>query len=138
MTDAEELFRSVLGTKPVVLSKDGEARRAAIRTQLTQVVVRQRRARTAVRTGVSLAVAIGLLLAWLSHREDDPHAKVEMIRDQPGLVALVRVLPSSGVTIERIGDDQLVELLATTERPAGLVRLSGKLLLAPHDGLDSD
>lgn len=138
MTDAEVLFRSVLGTTGVVLSKEGEARRAAMRTQLTQVVVRQRRVRAAVRTAVSLTVALGLLLAWLAHREEDPHAKVEIVHDQPGMVALVRALPPSTVTIERIGDDQLVDLLASTEHPAGLVRLPGKLLLAPHAGFDTD
>ena len=141
------------------LSPEGEARRAAIRADLMSRVertVRARRRRRRAVTGtvvLTLIVGAGWLTAGFVHRSTPSGGVGAPSGIGPGAVSQSPD-PRGPVVIERsatridpadvaIGDDELLDLLASLGRPTGLARIHGRTILtsavtdnareAPHD-----
>jgi hypothetical protein len=138
----------------LALSPAGEARREAMLRGLRAAVVRRRRRRAAFRRGALAGAACVLLAGVLINRDtaaprppasppeavhgEPPaprpivlaNARLETVRDAPGILERVAVgdrpIPPSAFT----DDEGLLSALAAAERPAGLVRFAGGVVLA--------
>lgn len=133
------------------LSAVGNARRSAMRSLLTQRVVRRRRVRRAIQAGLALALTGGLAWAWPARSEQPeraPNPGVTMsqaefsfvrpalassattVRDDASLLARWRVDTEPTLEIARVDDAQLLDLLHASPHPQGFVRVGARVLLA--------
>ena len=141
------------------LSAEGRARRDAIRDELAARVpleaARRRRRRAATRAaGVAAILAIAAGAWWWGSRPgatpaptpSDPIAQapgpaepgIEIVRVQtrPGIAERYAVNPT--VRAERIGDEELLALLAENGTPTGLVRTPDRVYLTSEIGDDEE
>jgi hypothetical protein len=142
------------------LSPAGEARREAMLRDLKAAVTRRRRQRMALRVAALGGAACLLLAAVLPGRPEAPrrwpaageavrterpapllelaNARLEMVRDSAGILERVAVgdRPISPSTFT--DDEGLLASLAAAERPAGLVRFEGGVVVAYHGGARPD
>lgn len=135
----------------VGLSAAGEARRGEMLGVLQRAMTARRRRRAAGRVGAVVAavalVGISVSSVWRGGgtgapsagdgalavaREALPLGAVEMVRDDPGIVARVAARPA--MEIRTIDDDELERLLEEAGRPSGLVRTGGRVYLASSLG----
>jgi hypothetical protein len=140
------------------LSPEGEARRDAILADLRERVpveaARRRRRRVAGRIGGAMAaVAVGVALwQWGSSLTapgapappgpvavaptvpaDAPSTvRIELVATEPGIAERYAVRPT--VRAERIGDEELLALLAAQGTPTGLVRTPAGVYLTADIG----
>ena len=135
MTDWEARFRQTASDGPVALSAAGAARRAGMLPVLMREAVLRGRRRVAWRGAAAATLAAGLLVASLvpPHSPAPPAAvpgvRIEIVRDDPGILARLAP-PSPPVPPETwVDDDQLLSLLASAERSTGLIRTSGRVIL---------
>jgi hypothetical protein len=131
MSDFEDLFDRALAEEPVALSPAGAARREALRGTLERGVVRRRRGRAAVRWGVAAMLVAATLPTALRGPDWTPtpispappagrvaYADLEVVRDDPGVLARCAV-----------DDTELLTTLAAADRPTGLIRVPGRVIL---------
>ncbi len=142
----------------IKLSREGQARRDAMLTELIEVVHRTRRARRTRRRIVTVASCAVILLGtgWLlsvslrvandtkpqfveqvpSHPTDRetsvPSATLSSIvirvQNDPTVIDRFRAMPSD--IIIRMNDSMLIDTLATIRRPAGLMRIGDRIALS--------
>lgn len=62
---------------------------------------------------------------------------VEALVEQP-LPAVATIDQAAGIRVERIDDDQLLDLLSEIGRPAGLARINGRIELVAMDNPPAD
>jgi hypothetical protein len=149
----EDRFPDEDGENLPLLSRAGRARREALLHTLQREVVRRRRRRAAVRWG-ALAVLIGLgavpvvvvgrvkarvspvNTAAVSPREPatrprEKGIRIEVVADRPGVVDAYRTETAPLRAGVRVGDEELLSILAQAGRPAGLIRVHGAVILTP-------
>jgi hypothetical protein len=120
------------------LSPGGAARRAAMRTELAQAVVRTRRRRQAVRgAAAGLAAAILLAVAFgaggtgrgpeeqVRSTSGGRAVALEVVRDDPGIVARLAA-PNALRAAVPVDDRELLRLLHEAGRPTGFVRVADR------------
>ncbi len=151
MSDTDDPIWSEPGaTLSPPLSATGAARRLAVKHLLVRRVVRRRRTRQALRAVLLLVVASGIAWVWpRSPATPDPtgttptmvHADlsfvatdrapstVQQVFDDDSLLARVRV-EATPLTVVRIDDTELLDLLRATDRTEGFVRIGTHVLLA--------
>ncbi len=123
---------------PATLSPAGEARREAILEELIGHMQRTRRRRERRRRlGAAAAlVLLGCSALWLGVRREA--AERPTGEDAPAAFTAhrPRVILWTGRTglVREVGDEDLLELLASIGLPAGLVRTEGRTWLVAPDG----
>ena len=139
-TDYRGWFRQALDQGPVALSDAGAARRAAMRDALAGAVFARRRRRQAARFVVSSVTLIALTsLSWLlaPGSTGEPlrapmalrHVEFHTIVNRSDVLTRYTA-PSTKVRPGTlIDDDGLLQLLAAADRPTGLIRVEGKVIL---------
>lgn len=149
MTDYDRLFERMTGEPGAELSPTGRARRDAMRAHLVGEVSHRRRRRTVVRVGaiaalVAIAVVVGRgLVDDARDGEPDTPQPVPTVAGEtadPGGIAIVRddesILARVAATADRsvttVDDDELLRLLASADRPTGLVRSGNRVMLTRH------
>lgn len=141
MSDPESEFRSALAQEPAVATPGFAAHKARMRDELIRAMRTHHRKRKASR--VLLAAGVLLLAVWAWPRRpatDAPHAAtplgvvaIEYLRGHPSPRPDWRAVPGPEIVIERISDDQALELLKGSEQPGGLARIAGRTLFVSHD-----
>jgi len=141
------------------LSAEGRARRDAIGDELAARVpveaARRRRRRTATRaTGVAAILALAAGAWWWGSRPvatpapaptgpiaqapapAQPRIEIVRVETEPGIAERYAVSPT--VRAERIGDEELLALLAEHGTPTGLVRTPERVYLTGEIDGDAD
>jgi hypothetical protein len=134
----------------------GCARRDAMRRELMLYITRRRRRRAALRRGsIAALLVVAAALVSLFPRpgpNERPaatapganmivagtpglsaslaHVRFEVVRDDSAILKRYETAPSPIPAAAFVSDDELLKLLASANRPAGLVRLEGRVFLA--------
>jgi len=122
------------------LSPQGLARREEILTELKLALLRRSRVRRAARrSAVLVCVALPVLAAaWLSTARV---AEERLPRSDPGNAQLpleLEIVHNDPTIVERClaTDDELLAFFAEARRPAGLVRIDGRVQVLEAGGAD--
>lgn len=124
----------------MVLSPAGQARRDALRAELTRRVAARGRRRAAALWGCALAcVALATALCWMGlgglgplpgqpapPQAVAPEPLVEWVRDDPSLLARWSRADAGPTRVQPVDDLELLELLRQAGRPTGLIRAGGR------------
>jgi len=140
MNSYENIFDRALRTCPVALSHDGIARRAEIAVTLASAVVSRRRRRQALQLTALLVLAAAILVVSLPRSSPQTHEDLlappayenlsfELLRDDPGILTRCAAKPSVVPKAIWIDDAGLIDLLRAAQRPSGLLRVGGRLIL---------
>jgi len=137
MADYDKLFEQALA-EATPLSRAAQARRVAMRGDLSSALVSRRRRRVAVRAAGVLGVVLVAVLLFRNPSAEDrsrPSAAPQrsvvdcaIVRDDPEVLAryAVNVIPPAEVWID---DDALLALLASVNRRTGLIRTAGRVIV---------
>jgi len=151
----DEGFDPRAPAESVELSAEGDARREAMLRGLKEVVLRRRfRRRAARRTAVAalLAAPVAAFLlraAWPERERHAPgeamvasppaalslrleNARLEVVRTPPPPLERYLARPSPPDPATYLDDKALLSLLARSGRPAGLVRVGGRVFLTEN------
>jgi hypothetical protein len=131
MNGFREWFEQELRESPVTLSADGRRRRHELAGLAVGALRSRVRRRRAVRAAALVLAGACLFFAWPARQGSSPAPgdpevpaplRTELVATAPGVVDRLAALPDGTVRVERMDDAELLALLASAQRPTGLIR----------------